>query len=355
MSIKLRTVFLPLALALLAACGSDIAPGRTAAEPPAVKGLGIQTLGSEALPGTHFFVGTIESLDRATLIARLDGRIGSLAVKAGDRVAAGALLLTIVDTPTGPRLHEADSTRRSAASRLELAEQTLARYRKLQASEAVTPLEFDRVSSEAEQARAGLRAAEAAVEQARTTAGYARLTAPFAARVARTEVEVGATVFPGTPLLVLDRSGGWQVRLDCPEALAGQIRPGTGLNVEVPALQRTFPATVSEVEPAADPASRSFQIKAGLPDDPQLAAGLFARAAHAAATADTLLLPAAAVVTRGQLTGVYVVEDGRLHWRLVKTGRAVDGRFEVLAGLSSGEQVVISGVEKAVSGARVEN
>jgi RND family efflux transporter MFP subunit len=355
MSMKLRTLPWLLSFVLLTACGSDIAPGRTTAEPPAVKGLGIQLLGSEALPGTQFFVGTVESLDRATLIARIDGRIGSLAVKTGDRVAAGALLLTIADTPTGPRLHEAESSRRSAAVRLELAEQTLARYLKLQASEAVTPLEFDRVAGEAEQARAGLRAAEAAVEQARTMAGYARLTAPFAARIARTEVEVGATVLPGTPLLVLDRSGGWQVRLACPEALAGQISLGTALTVEVPALQRTFPATVSEVEPAADPASRSFQIKASLPDDPQLAAGLFARAAHAAATADTLMVPAAAVVTRGQLTGVYVVEDGRLHWRLVKTGRAIDGRVEVLAGISSGEQVVINGVERAVSGARVEN
>jgi len=355
MSLKLRTLPVLLSFALLAACESDIAPGRTTAEPPVVKGLGIHTLGSEALPGTQFFVGTVESLDRATLLARIDGRIGSLAVKAGDRVATGALLLTIVDTPTGPRLHEAESARRSAAAREELAEQTLARYLKLRAAEAVTPLEFDRMAGEAEQARAGLRAAEAAVEQARTTAGYARLTAPFAARVARTEVEVGATVLPGTPLLVLDRSGGWQVRLDCPEALAGQIKPGAVLNVEVPALRRTFPATVGEVEPAADPASRSFRIKASLPDDPQLAAGLFARAAHAAATVDTLTVPAAAVVTRGQLTGVYVVEDGRLHWRLIRTGRAVDGRFEVLAGISSGEQVVINGIERAVSGARVEN
>ena len=109
------------------------------------------------------------------------------------------------------------------------------------------------------------------------------------------------------------------------------------------------------MEPGADPGSRSFQVKATLPDDPQLAAGLFARAAHAGGTSDTLLLPSAAVVTRGQLTGVYVVEDGRLRWRLVKTGRAVGDRLEVLSGLGAGEKVVTAGVDRAVSGARAEN
>ncbi|TLM68127.1 MAG: efflux RND transporter periplasmic adaptor subunit [Deltaproteobacteria bacterium] len=340
---------------LLAACGGDIAPGHTGGEPPAVKGLTLATFGSEALPATQLFVGTVESLDRATLTARIDGRIGSLRVKTGERVPAGALLLTIADTPTGARLIEAESTRQTAAARLQLAEQTLARFEKLKAAEAVTPQEFDRVASEAAQARAGLAAAEAAAEQARTIAGYTRVTAPYPARVAATLVDAGTTVLPGTPLLVLDRTGGWQVRLDCPEELAGRLAAGTTLQVEVPALQRTFPATVTEVAPAADPASRSFQVKAALPDEPQLAAGLFARAAHAGGTADTLLIPAGAVVTRGQLTGVYVVEDGRLHWRLLKTGRRIGDRFEVLSGLNSGETLVTAGVERAVSGARVEN
>jgi RND family efflux transporter MFP subunit len=186
-------------------------------------------------------------------------------------------------------------------------------------------------------------------------AGFARVTAPYAARIARIDVETGTTVLPGTPLLVLDRAGGWQVRFDCPEALAGRLAPGTVLEVEVPALRRTFPATVSEVQPAADPATRSFQAKAALPDDPQLAAGLFARAALAATATDTLLLPSSAIVTRGQLTGVYVVEEGRLRLRMVKTGRTVGDRVEILAGLTAGQQVVVSGTERAVNGARVEN
>jgi len=344
-----------LLLLLLAACGGDIEPGRTEAEPSVIKGLGTETLSTEALAGTKFFVGTVESLDRATLTARIDGRVESLMVKASDRVSAGTLLLTIADTPLESQLTGAESARQAAAARLILAEQTLARYAQLRASEAVTPQEYDQVASEAEQAEGALKAAEAAVMQARTVAGYARVTAPFAAQVASTLVDTGSTVMPGTPLMVLERVGGWQARLDCPETLTGKIIPGTTLNIEVPSLQRAFTATISEVAPAADPKSRAFQIKAALPDDPQLVAGLFARAAYVGGPTDTLLIPAMAVVTRGQLTGVYVVEDGILRWRLVKTGRAIGERLEVLSGLTAGEKLVISGVDKAVSGGRAEN
>ena len=344
------------ALTLLSACGSDIAPGRSGSEPIVVKGLTTATVDSQPTVDTRYFVGTVESTDRAILTARIDGRVTSFKVKAGDRVAAGALLLTIGDTPTGAQLAGAESTRQAAAARLALAEQTLARFRQLQAAEAVTPQEFDRVNSEAEQARGGLHTAEAALAQAQIVAGHTRVVAPYAAQVVSTAVEAGSTVMPGTPLLTLDRTGGWHARLTCPEGLLGRIAPGVPLEVEVPSLQRVFPATVSEVEAAADPGSRSFRIKATLPADPALAAGLFARAAYGGGAAGTMVsLPAAAVLTRGQLTGVYVVENGILRWRLVRTGRVVGERLEILSGLVAGEKVVVGGVERAVSGARVEN
>ena len=344
------------ALILLSACGSDIPPGRSGGETAMVKGLTIATVGSEPLADTRFFVGTVESADRAILTARIDGRVAAFKVKAGDRVAAGTLLLTIGDTPTSSQLAAAESTRQAAAARLTLAEQTLARFRQLQATEAVTPQEFDRVASEAEQARGGLRSADAAVGQAQIIAGYTRVVAPYAAQVVSTAVEAGSTVMPGTPLLTLDRTGGWHARLTCPEGLLGRIAPGMTVEVEVPSLQRVFAATVSEVEAAADPVSRTFRTKASLPDEPALAAGLFARAAYSGgAVGELVALPAAAVLTRGQLTGVYLVDNGILRWRLVRTGRVFGDRLEILSGLVAGDKVVVGGVERAVSGARVEN
>ena len=84
-------------------------------------------------------------------------------------------------------------------------------------------------------------------------------------RVVRKEVREGSTVMPGTPLLVLDRSGKPQVRAEIGEAWAGKIEPGQALTVEIPALEKRFTAKVADVLPAADPRSRSFQITLELP------------------------------------------------------------------------------------------
>ncbi len=189
---------------------------------------------------------------------------------------------------------------------------------------------------------------------ARTALAYSRVTAPYAARVVRREVEEGSTVQPGTPLLVLDRLGGWRVRGELPESKAGQVAVGDPVQVEIPALNKTYPARISEVQAAADPRSRTFQVKAELPEKAEVNAGLFARMLFPGGERPTILVPAAAVVERGQLTGVYLVRDNILHYRLVKTGREIDGRLEILSGLEPGDSIVVGGVERARSGARLE-
>jgi len=342
-----------LALILVAGCGSDIPAGRTEAPPEIIRGLGVMQIASANLPGAERFVGTVESPERSLIAARIDGRVGSIAVREGEGVSAGQLLLTISQNSAGERLAETEGAQRAAAARVELAEKTMARYRQLQAAEAVTPQEIDRVAAELEMARQGLKSAQAAKGQAATNLNLTRITAPFHGRVARRDIDVGSTVLPGTSLLVLDRSGGSRVNLDVPESFVGRMRPGDTLEIEIPALAKTFAGTVAQIEPAADPGSRSFQVKVALADAVGLTPGLFARAGRPRAGAESLLVPAAAIVLRGQLSGVYVVENSTLRFRLIKVGRQIGANFEVLSGLADGETVVVRGVERARSGARV--
>lgn len=357
-----------LPLLLLAACGHEIEPGRTAREAPLVKGLTLQTLSAGQLPGGESFVGSVESLDRGQLAARIDGRVGRIAVQEGDRVQAGELLLTLVETTAGDQsraaaagVAEAQGALAAARARLELADKTLGRYRVLFAKEAVTPLEMDRISAEQAMAANGVAAAEAAVHRASagsaaaaTAAGYTRITAPYAGVVVRHLVQEGSTVLPGTPLLLLDRQGPWRVRAQLPEALTGKVAVGDGFNVELPALGKTLAGTVAEVLPAAEPQSRAFEVKLDLADQSGLAAGLFARVAAVGGEKSALLIPVAALLERGQLSGVFVVKDGILHFRLVKTGVRSGDQVEILSGLAAGETIVTGGIEQAVSGGRVE-
>lgn len=352
---------------LLAGCSQEIQPGNTQREAQVVRGLTLLTLAASQIPGSESFVGSVEAPDRGQVAARIDGRVGPIAVREGEWVKAGALLLTLVDTTTGDQARaaaagvaEAQGALAAARVRLDLADKTLARYRQLFAKEAVTPLEMDRVSAEQAQAANGLAAAEAAVQRlsaersaAVTAAGYSQVTAPYAGRVVRKLVEEGSTVMPGTLLLLLDRQGAWQVRAQLPEGLTGQVAVGDGFRVELPALGKTVAATVSEVLPAAEAQSRSFEIKLDPADQAGLSAGLFARVA-AASEKSALMIPAAAILQRGQLSGVYVVVEKVLHFRLVKTGVRIGEQVEILSGLCAGETIVSGGLEQAVSGARVE-
>lgn len=339
---------------LLAACGGEIEPGRNEAQRPVIGGLSMLTVTATELPAAESFVGTLESPDRSVLVARTDGRVGRITVREGEPVQAGQLLLTIEGNPASHRLAEAEGASQAAAAGLALAEQTAQRYRRLFAREAVTPQEMDRVSAELEIARQQQRSAKAAVKAARTALATTQVTAPYAGRLVRREVEEGSTVLPGMSLLVLDRQGQWRARAKLPETLIGRVTSGDAVDVEIPAVGQIFRGKVVEIIPAADPQSRAFEVKVEFAGGSELRAGMYARVGLAGAARPTLLVPAAAIVQRGQLSGLYVVEDGILHFRLVRAGRSLDDQIEILAGLAEGTTIVASGTEKARHGAQVE-
>jgi len=356
-------------LVLAAGCSQEIEPGRTTVEAPLVHGLGLQKVQPATLRRGESYVGTVESPDRGVLRARIDGQVAEMPIREGERVTSGQLLLVLDDHQAADRLKEAREAAAAAESSLSaaragsrLAQKTHERYARLMANQAVTPQEMDEVAARLERARqqvksaeAGLARSRAAASAARRAVSWTRIKAPYDALVVRRDVEIGSTVMPGAPLLTLDRRGGWQLRAVVPESRIDLFRVGQQVSVTVPSRRLELTGSVRDIVPATDPQSRSFEVKLGLPDDPSLAAGLFARVHAAAPRVQTLMVPAAALVERGQLHGLYVVADGRLHFRLVRPGRHSDGQVEILSGLEAGETIVVEGIGRAKDGARVED
>ncbi len=365
----IRTVLiLVFLLTTMGGCSREIDPGRVEKEGPVVKGLEMLRVEPQRLSGTEHFVGTIESLDRGILAAQIGGRVAELRVREGDRVRRGQILLILADNEAGARVAEAaaavareQSAVAAATATLDLAEKTHARYRQLFGNQAVTPQEMDRVSAELEARRQELAAARAAVDRAaagqsaaRMAQSWTRITAPFDGIVAGRPVETGTTVLPGTPLLVLDRLGAWRVKAYVPESSLGHFAVGDRLTVEIPARLARLTGTLSEITPAADRSSRSVAIKVDLGVVQGLVSGLFARVYSPTGEVSRLLVPSSAVIERGQLHGLYVVEEGRARFRLVRLGNILDNRVEILSGLKAGETIVVEGLERVKNGDRVE-
>jgi multidrug efflux system membrane fusion protein len=124
--------------------------------------------------------------------------------------------------------------------------------------------------------------------------------------------------------------------------------------VVIDALARSFDGRVAEIIPAADPTTRTVTVKLDLAGASGLRSGLFGRAWFPADERVGLRVAASALMVRGQLVGVYVVDaQGVARLRLVTAGERRAGRVEILSGLAAGERIVVEGVERVSDGTRI--
>lgn len=302
--------------------------------PPAV----VRVVVAEAKPlmATEDAVGTVRSETRAVIEANVSGRIQALPVRAGELVKKGDLIAQLDVQEIHARLDQAQAA-------LEQAEQDLQRFKALLQQNVLTKAEYD--TAEARQ-----RIAKAAVVEAETMLGYAKVVAPFDGVITRKILEVGDLAAPGRGIVEMEDPDALRVEADVPEGLIRQVRLGQKMNVLSTGSANGVEAVVSEISPVADPASRTFLVKLDLPGSSGLRLGQFVRVAVPVGEKTSLRLPASAVVLRGQMELVFVDVNKTAQMRLVKTGRKGNGEIEIVSGLEAGERVVVAGAEQLSDG-----
>jgi multidrug efflux pump subunit AcrA (membrane-fusion protein) len=135
------------------------------------------------------------------------------------------------------------------------------------------------------------------------------------------------------------------------------VQQGQRVSVSIDAIgDRELKGKVIEIVPAADSASRSFVVKVELPSDPALRSGLFGRAQFTRGKRTALLIPRTAIVERGQLQGIYVLDRNRIAGlRYITLGKPSPQQVEVLAGLQAGEELVGDPGSRELSGKKIES
>ena len=272
-------------------------------------------------------VGTVRPKLQATVSPKISGRILELAVVPGQRVEAGQLVARL-------EAGELEASRNRALAALEQANRELERQRQLLQSRATAQALVD-------QADAAQRMAAASLKEIESTLAQATVRAPFSGTVTRKLADTGDLGLPGRGLVLIEDPGHLRFEAPVPESLAGSLAVGQKIPVLVDAIAARLEGTVAELEPSADSASRTFVVRLDLPDTKGLRAGLFGRAHLPRGEAPRLLVPAAAVVRRGQMELVFGLSDGRATLHLVRTVPAADGRRILLSGLADAQQVVV--------------
>jgi len=278
---------------------------------------------------TEDIVGTVRARLRATLEAKVAGRIEAMPVVPGQAVKAGEVVATLEVREIQARLDQAKALR-------DQAERDRKRFDALLSQKAVTQAEYDGMEARA-------RVAEASVKEAETMLGYAKVLAPFDGVISRKFADVGDLAAPGRPVAELEDPKALRLETDIPEALISHVELGTRLPVRISAVPAACEGVVAEMAPAADPNSRTFRVKLDLPSASGLRLGLFGRVAVPVGETTVPRVPASALVQRGQMELVFIVTEGRAQLRLVKAGKRHGDEVELVSGVSPGEQVVVEG------------
>ena len=334
---------LPSLLALaLAACGA----GDPAQAPPMPALPTFQVEAGAGMPGRGWD-GVVEAVRRADLSAQTAGRVSAVEVDVNDAVATGTVLLRITAVEQEAGANTARAQLRAAEASAAEAEQNYKRYAALAGGQYVSKAQIDQARAARDAAAAARDAARAQVAQAAQQAAYTVVRAPFAGIVAAREVEPGETVAPGQPLMRVYAPRELRIEVLVPQSRAEAIRRDPRAKVLLPGGREVVPAEVV-VFPAADPASHSVNVRVRLPDlDPPPAPGTTAKVVFDAdvgatdgGTAMPLRIPASAVAQRGELSGVYVQQDGRIVLRQLRLGAHAGDSVEVISGLRPGDRVV---------------
>lgn len=334
---KLVFSFIPiLLLTLVPACSSEHAERERAAEQLAPVAVTTTTVVRQTPPRQVEVMGTVEAAERASIAARISGNIVELPVSLGSRVSSGDLLVTISAEEINAQLLQAQT-------QLEQAERNLAREQSLLQKNAATRGTV-RTLEETQ------RIAAAALKKARTMLDYTTIKAPFSGAITRKMASVGDMAAPGKPLLELENEERLQVIADVPESLVLGLAIGDKLPIQLPAAGVQISGTIIEIAPTADPRSRTAPVKLAISTTKRVRSGQFARVSLPSDSGTAFIIPFSAVLPYGQMERIFLVHDQKAHLQLVKTGLRQDGLVEILAGVSEGDEVIISGHDQLHDG-----
>jgi RND family efflux transporter MFP subunit len=332
---------------VLAGCGG----GPPAPVDPAANAAGLETVTVRRAPIARetAFDGIVEAVNESTVAAQTSGRVVELPFDVGDYVPKDALIARLTDSEQRARMEAVRGTLAEARARLTEARLNYDRVRDLQQRQLIARAELDRAAATLDSAQARMEAAQAAVDEAEEQLGYTVIRAPYAGTVVERHVQMGETVTPGRTLLTGLSLEHLRVVVEVPQQRIGPLRVHerarvlfNGSSVEAAELR---------IPPKADITTHTFRVLVSLPEgDHGVFPGTLVKVAFVSGETEALLIPAGALVERGEVTGVYVVADDRVSLRYVRTGTpTAEGDVPILSGLHDGDRIATDPIAAGIA------
>ena len=344
----LSRVFITVIVAVLSAAWK---PGRAADAPAsaaaAVPALATAPVQSSTAATAGSYDGVVEAVRETVVAAQVAGAVTALEVRAGDSVKAGQLLVRIDARVAEQTAVASEAQIASAQAQLDVARKDFERQQQLFQQKFISQAALDQAESQYKAAQAQAAALRAQAGASRSQSGLHIVRAPYAGIVASVPVALGEMALPGKPLLTLYEPGALRATAAVPQSAVAAGLDGAKVELpNLPAERRWIVPTKRQLLPTVDAGTHTVEVRLALPAGLEgVAPGMFARVwlpGAQPAAGGRLFVPASALVRRGEMTGVYVVDaQGRALLRQVRVGRAEGAAIELLSGVSAGERVAL--------------
>jgi len=310
----------------------------------------------EAESPERSFVGTIRPRIETDMGFRVAGKVEKRLVEVGQIVEVGQPLATLDQVDLKLQAEQAQAERSAATGVLAQAGAAEARAKELRGKGWSTDAQLDQAKAAADEARARLNRAERSVELTNNSLSYATLLADSRGVVTATLIDAGQVVAAGQPAIRVARIAEKEAVVAIPETLIGRAKNGTAQVSLWSEPGSKYTATLREIAPQADPATRTYLAKFSLPDaDDKVALGMTATLTLADRDSERVArLPLSALFSQGTAPSLYVVDDaGKVALKPV-TVKSYDADDVIITGgVEEGAKVVTLGVQKLDPAMRV--
>jgi len=308
--------------------------------------------------------GNIQPYISSPIYARTDGYLKMWYFDIGAHVKAGDLLAIIQTPEVDEQLAQARSTLATAQANMQLAQITRDRYESLLKKHAVAQQDVDNAAGAYTANKAVVDADTANVRHFEALVSFERVYAPFDGVITARNTDIGALInsgsstAPRTDLFDISQTRTLRVYVNVPEEYSQAVKPGeTAADITLAEFPgKRFPGKLVRTSDAINATTRTLLTEVDL-DNPggTLFSGSYAEVhLKVAAQNSTFLLPVSALIFRGEMLQVGVVKSEHVVVTNVTPGHDLGDRIEIVAGLTSNDQVILNPSDSLVSGQSVK-
>lgn len=318
----------------------------------------VQTVNNNANSPYLTASGKVQAANSAQLSTRMMGFVTKVPVNVGDKVTKGQLLVAINNTDLQAQRAQVNAGITEATAAFNNAQKDYNRFKNLFAQNSASQKELDDMTANFNMAQARLEGAKQMKNEINAQFAYTYITAPFSGVITSKNVESGDMANPGQPLVSMESPGTFEVMAMVPETEISSIKNNTAVTVTIKSMNESLSGMVTEVSPSSQQTGGQYLVKIALDKTPvNVRSGMFATVAFPVekkSTSQHVLVPTAALITQGQLTGIYTVSQSNtaiLRW--LRLGKTMGDQVEVLSGLQVDEQYITAANGKLFNGAKI--